>query len=293
MLTIYLLLAVVTGAGVTLVARGVFAPAPKLSDIADGSYRARSAVDPSAGGRLRAWLLQALPPHVTLPKSLHADLRLTRTVEEAHTIAKFTAAAAGAAIGIGVMFVAGLVGWNPAWAVPAVPVLAAGSFFLPDLSVRSQAAERRQEFTSAFAAYLDLTRILMGASDGPESALEKAAEKGHGWVFAELRRAMNLARSDQSLKHWDALAQVGQEFDLVELREFADAMAATSTSSALPDTLGARAAAMRTKALRGIEGQADQKTEQMDIPLTLLTTASTIFIMYAALSLASAPTAFS
>ena len=291
MLTLYLLVAVAVGAGVTLIARGIFAPAPKLRDIADGTYRQRRAIaSAGASSRFRTWIENALPENLTLPASLHADLRLTRTVEEAHTVAKFGSAATSAVIGLVLVAMFGLFGWNAAWALPLVPGLGVAGFFLPDVAVRSQAAERRSEFLSAFAAYLDLTRILMGASDGPESALEKAADQGQGWVFAELRRAVDQAKNDQSLKHWDALAALGAEFDILELREFADGMAAAATSAGVPATLGARAAAMRNKALRSIEGQADQKTEMMDVPLTLLTAASTIFIMYAALSLASAPT---
>lgn len=292
MLTAYLLVAIAAAAGITLFARGVFAPAPKLADLADGTYRARQVanVDVSLSGRVRNYLLQLFPESQLLKGSMAADLRLTRTTEEAHIIAKFAAAAQGFALGVAVGIV-GLALSMPALmlaAGPAAVALAGAAFFLPDASVKSQAAERREEFVSAFAAYLDLTRILMGASDGPESALEKAAHKGHGWVFAEIRRAIDLARGDQTMKHWDALAELGRELDIIELREFADSLKATSTSQALPDTLAARAASMRHKAMRGIEGQADSKTEQMDIPMTLLTMASTIFVMYAAINLTTA-----
>lgn len=288
MLLAYLLVAMTFAVAVTLLLRGVFAPAPKLRDLADGTYRARSA-QVGMQTRLREWLLRALPPDAALPRTLHADLRITRTVEENHVVSKFGTAAMFGALGVAVTLLPRLadVELPMLAAVPVGLVAAVGGFFVPDLAVRDQAKTRRREFVSAFAAYLDLTRILMGASDGPESALEKAAERGHGWVFAEIRRALDLARGDQTMQHWDALGQLGAELDIVEVREFADSMAATATSSGLPATLGARASTIRHKALREIEGNANANTEKTDMPMTMLTLSSTLFIMFAALNLSN------
>jgi tight adherence protein C len=136
---------------------------------------------------------------------------------------------------------------------------------------------------AAFASYLNLSAILVGASDGPESALEKAAAQGQGWAFAEIRAALEIARGDASVKHWDALGQLGEDIDVRELREFAAAMSSTATAASLPETLRARADNLMNKVMSSIEGEAETATDRMSMPMMLLVFGLMVYVMYGAL----------
>ena len=60
--------------------------------------------------------------------------------------------------------------------------------------LRSEAAEARADFRHALGAYLDVLVMLLAAQEGPESAMEIAAQSGQGPAFGELRRAIRQAR---------------------------------------------------------------------------------------------------
>lgn len=285
-MTTAILLGLLVGAGIALVLRGVFAPQPKLASLADGSYRTTlRANQEGLGAALRARLLLLLPPETYLQGDLASAMRITRTSAEKHVVSKFLTGV--------VAFFLPIVGWvvftaleydiNVLLVFGASAVLSLVGFKFPDMAVRDQAKEKRDDFLAAFAAYLNLSAILVGASDGPESSLEKAANMGSGWVFAELRGAIEIARGDATIKHWDALGQLGEDIDVRELREFAAAMAATSTAASLPVTLRARAENLQNKVMSGIEGDAEAATDKMTVPMMLMVFALMIYVMYGAL----------
>lgn len=276
-------------AGILIVLRGVFAPAPKLSTLADGTFRANSTLLAGQQGLLevaRVRLLLWLPTDTMLAGDIEPDLAITRTTRESLILQKLMT-------GVGAMVlpyfvwafgtITELMTFNVLWALVAGFALAAGGFVFPTIAVRSQANERREEFLAAFAAYLNLARILVGASDGPESALERAAAQGEGWAFNDLRAALEVARTDPSLRPWDSIGRLGETFNIREVREFGATMNASATSSSLSSTLKARAENLHEKVMVSIQKDSESKTEQMDYPLTIMTTAFTIFLMYAAM----------
>lgn len=286
---VVVLACVCAGAGVALFLRAVFAPVPRLRDLEAGQLRPTGRVASSDDGpfvSLSRTLVAWLPEEQVFLGDITADLRILRKSLSAHVAEKVMVAGAAAVAPFAFWVLMAL---GPQVSVPMPVVLVAavacavGGFMFPDVALRDQAREARDDFISAFASYLDLCRILLGASDGPESALEKAAAIGEGWPFHEIRSALLLAKGDASIRHWDALSQLGDEIDVRELREFAAAMSATATSASQPATLAARAENLRDKTLASIAGEAEAATEKMDMPNSLLAMAFTVFILYASL----------
>ena len=57
-----------------------------------------------------------------------------------------------------------------------------------------EAVQARSDFRHALGAYLDVLVLLLAAQEGPEGAMDLAAQAGHGPAFGELRRAVWEAR---------------------------------------------------------------------------------------------------
>jgi Flp pilus assembly protein TadB len=289
-MTFAILVAMVAAAAVVMLLRGIFAPAPSLADLAAGTYQntALALSGMSFWDQMKARINRALPASMVLFGDFTHDLRITRSSVEDLVVQKVIIAAFGFIVPLAGWAVLRVVGMN----IPIVFFIFGGllfaffGFLFPDLVLRDKAKRRRAEFESAFASYLNLTKILIAASDGPESALDRAAAQGDGWVFAEIRAALAIARGDARLAHWDALGNLGHELDIQELREFANAMSSTATSATLPLTLAARAESLQSKALTRIREDAESRTEQMDIPLSMFTASLSFFLIYAALQVA-------
>src|SRR3546814_16952080 len=65
-------------------------------------------------------------------------------------------------------------------------------FFVPDLTLRSQAEVRRRDFRHALGSFLDLVVIGLAGGAGVESALADAASIGRGWAFAAPRTSLGV-----------------------------------------------------------------------------------------------------
>src|SRR5690606_23463636 len=98
--------------------------------------------------------------------------------------------------------------------------LAVVFFFVPDLTLRSQADERRRDFRHALGSFLDLVVIGLAGGAGVESALADAASIGRGWAFTQLRNALEVTRLTGETP-WAALARLGEELGVPELPELA------------------------------------------------------------------------
>jgi tight adherence protein C len=282
--------ALLASGGLLLIARGALAPPISLKAFQDGSYRAARAEIGGAGGpasKAFAWLTLTVSPSTFVPAKLATDMRIMGKTDRAHMAEKLLMAIGGFAVGLLLPFI---VRTAAGIDIPAGIVLvlglavAAGAYVFPDAAVKSQAKTRRKEFTAALASYLDLVQILIGAADGPESALNKAAKTGDGWAIIEIRAALELARGDVNLRPWDALQQLGEEIGVRELREFAMALSQTATSSSLPTTIANRAKTLRVGVLRSIEADARATTEKMDLPSTGMTVLLIVMLMYGAIS---------
>ena len=148
--------------------------------------------------------------------------------------------------------------------------LAGALWFLPNLNVRDDAKRGRLEFHRALGAYVDLVALERNSGSGPRQAMEAAAGIGHSWVFH--RVGEELARSRWSGQApWDALTTLADEVGVPELADLADIMRLSGEEGAqVYATLRARSTALRTALLTNAQGKANELSERMVVPGSLL-----------------------
>lgn len=285
-MNVAIIFGILFGVGLAALIRGAFAPQPTLRELADEQYRQtlREAETGDLNSKARNRVLLLFPPD-KLGKDLRPALRLTNTTPEEHVLQKFGFGAGGFILPWVLWLVAGAYGFGAPALVPFLGAIAFAfiGFLFPDYAIRDNAQARREEFIAALAQFLNLSAILVGASGGPESALARAAEQGDGWPFQELRFAIQLAQGDASMTYWDTFVLLGEELDIRELREFGSSMNMNATAETIGETLRARADNLTNKTMSSIEGDAEEATDRMGVPVSLLTAALMLYIMYGAL----------
>jgi tight adherence protein C len=155
---------------------------------------------------------------------------------------------------------------------------------LPLLTLRREAADRRQDFRHAVGAFLDLVSMNLAGGRGVPEALTAAAAIGGGWPFARLRDTLAFARL-QGLTPWAALGRLGDEVGLNELRDLAAALALVADDGAkIRDSLAARAATLRRRELAEMEGKAGERSQSMLVAQMLIVLGYLVFLAYPAVS---------
>jgi len=128
--------------------------------------------------------------------------------------------------------------------VPPVALVASVlGFVVPDLNLRELAEERRAAFRQAFAAYLDLTKVLVAGGSHMDGALYSAALAGEGWVFGELTKVVDRARLTGQ-PTWQAFHELGNEIGVAELHELSASLELADRQGASPSEALARKAEM-------------------------------------------------
>ena len=277
-----LLLGAGVGAGLLLVARGLFPPRPSLAEalaelrrvpqptavLADddpGGFAARLG-RPAAGALTRAgagWLV---------PGALRRDLAVLGRQPERHLAEKIALGLVGLLFAPVVTALLALGGAAVPVVVPvwAALVLMAGGFFVPDLGVHAEAARRRRDFRHALSSFLDLVVISLAGGGGVETALADAAGIGEGWAFAALRWALDQARLARQTP-WAALARLGGDLGVGELSELAASVSlAGSEGAKVRASLAAKATSLRTHELAEAETADQAATERMSLPVVVL-----------------------
>jgi Type II secretion system (T2SS), protein F len=252
---------------------------PDLGEVMDrlspGFGRRRSAVVTEAvtGGkeRLGLWAMRHLPAGVwgSVPSK---ELALLRVTPARFYGEKVTFALLGLFLpGLMSAFFA-VLGFRLPLLIPTVGtlVLAVVLWFMPNLNAASDAKRARLEFSRALGAYVDLVALERNAGSGARQAMEIAAGIGDSWVFQRLDE--ELARSRWSgLAPWDALHQLADDFGLPDLDDLADIMRLSGEEGAqVYATLRARSVAMRTAMLTAEQGKANEVSERMVLPGSLL-----------------------
>ncbi|MHA6631111.1 type II secretion system F family protein [Pseudonocardia sichuanensis] len=203
---------------------------------------------------------------------LGRDLAVLGRATSGHLAQKAVLSLAGLLLPAIAQLVLALVGAAPGIELPvlAALVLAAAGFVAPDLGVRRDAAALRTGFRHALSGYLDLVWITLAGGAGVDSALGDCVAIGRGWAFDQIRRALDTARLTR-VTPWATLRRLGEELDVTELAELAGTVSLAGTEGAkVRVSLGARAAAMRTRQITEAEGAAEAATERMSLPVMVL-----------------------
>jgi tight adherence protein C len=190
----------------------------------------------------------------------------------------------GVALGPALFAVSEVAGVHIPWGLPVViaavvgPALALAQV----MSLHSEAARRREAFSFALSAYLDLVVVSMAAGRGIEGALSVAAQTGTGSAFEALRKALNGARL-QGVQPWDALDNLGSRLGVAELSGIAASIRLAGASGAkVRSSLAARAKALRARGLAEARAAAESETERMSVPVVLLVLGFIVLIGYPA-----------
>ncbi len=216
--------------------------------------------------------------------SLEPDLRLVGRSLDQHLAQKVVLAFFGLALPAVVAAVWSVGGFSVPLTFPTGVGLVVGLFFFfaPDISLRSEAEERRKAFKQALGSFLDLVVISLAGGSGVESALRDAAGVGRGWAFAQLRNALEVTTLTGETP-WAALARLGEELGVTELVELSATVSLAGTEGArVRDSLAVKAASLRDHALAEAEAEAQSTTEKMALPVVLLFLGFLILIGYPA-----------
>ncbi len=214
------------------------------------------------------------------------DLRVVQRPPESHAALLVGAGAAGLfgpALVVVLAQVAGLVGRDVVVPMVAGLVGAAVAPLLVHRSMRSNATRLRHDLRYQVSAYLDVVTMLLAGNVGNEGALRQAAQAGDGRLFAELRQRI-LAAETANRSLVDALAALGDDFDLVELRQIAASAALGSVAGApVARSLTAKCATLRASLAAEQEAEARVRTGRITVPLVGMSLLIMTAVIYPAL----------
>lgn len=213
-----------------------------------------------------------------------ADLELVGRTFEQHAVRKIAAAGVLAALPPVTVTLLIATGTSIGPSAAVVPTIACGvvGYVVPDLELRSLAAERRAAFVHALSGYLDVTAVLLAGGAGTETALHAAAQLGDGWPQQRLRTALERCRL-AGLAPWQAFGELGDRLDVTELSQLATSLQLAGEHGArVRVTLTDRARALRARQLADAEARARAVTEQMSVPVALLAVAFMLFVGFPA-----------
>lgn len=283
------------GFGVLLVLSGLFPARPSLVVAAARLHRASATKPPSdiliagvpepspaLGRQLVQRLASGLGLERFVERSVEADLRVVGGTIEDHVASRVVVALVGFAlvpVTIALMWAGGV---GVSLAVPGLvsPLLALGGFFVPAVTLRSAAAERRRSFRHALSSFLDIVSVSLAGGAGVETALYRSAETGRGWAFAELHHALVTSQL-LGQTPWSGLDRLGLDLGVVELQELAASVAlAGEDGASVRVSIAAKARALRTRALSDAEADALAATERMSLPIVVLMTGFMVFVVY-------------
>ena len=223
---------------------------------------------------------------VGLPRrAVRDDLAICDRHAEAHVAEQATAALAGLALPPALAGLASLTGMSVPWLAPvwASALLALGGLVLPDMLIRAEARQRRDDFDHALSAFLDLTVITLASGAGVEQALTHAASIGTGWPYEQLRRCLDVAATTRR-PLWEPLDDLATNLRVTSVRELAAALRLAGTEGArIRASLTSRAAALRVCQRTAVEARARAASERMSLPVVVLMTGFLVFLTYPAL----------
>ncbi|MFE4663804.1 hypothetical protein ACFRI7_03130 [Streptomyces sp. NPDC056716] len=259
------------GLGLVIAARGILPGRPDLGDVLSRMDATRlENLDRNRDSTPRTLMEKA--GTLLLRTAGEGTLRLPRQQLElvgrspaAHLGRKLALALYGLLLPVLAVSVASLAGFPLPFAMPAIAGLGLALVFwlLPDLQLKQEAVEAKEDFRYAVKAYLRLVQLERAADAAPTQALKKAAEVGEGWVFAKIRDTITRAELE-GISPWEGLKRLSIELDVPEL--------------------GAQARSLSGALVTSAKAQANMASEKMVMPVAMLVLIMTVYIGYPALS---------
>jgi Flp pilus assembly protein TadB len=286
-----LIIATLLGAGgVWLLLSGVAQRRPTLARMLTHLGRpAAIVVAGQVAGQVSSWarIGRIVARHVPMRPDVIADLRLTRRSPEVHASYLVAACLAGL-FGPSLVLAAGqMLGLISVGLMIPMALAILGAIVGPLIvhnSMRSNAADHRNDLRYQLSSYLDVVTMLLAGNVGNEGALRQAAQAGDGRLFVELRRRILVAEtSNRSLV--SALAQLGDDLDLVELQQIsASASLAASAGAPVAKSLAAKCATLRGALSSEQETDARVRTGKITVPLVGMSLLIMAAVVYPALN---------
>jgi len=231
---------------------------------------------------LGRWLVRRSRSSTLADEQIASDLELVGRPLELYAGTTALAIIVGALLGPTLWALAAVAGTPLPVVVPVwfMVVGAVGGWLVPRLLLRTEASDARANFRHALGAYLDVLVLLLAAQEGPESAMDLAAQAGQGPAFVELRKAAWRARlSGEPV--WDGLDDLGRRLRISELRDVAAAGSlAGESGAAVRQSLTAKARSLRQSALAEAETVARKKSQALFAPLVLMGMGFVVFLIY-------------
>ncbi|MEV7523744.1 type II secretion system F family protein [Streptomyces sp. NPDC091371] len=292
---IVMLLGALFGAGATALVYGLRPPRPALADVLTALNTPAPPPGPVMSGRDDPeWATRLGTRLVPLVRVLgfptatsRADLAVCGTGEDHHLAGKAVCAIAGLVTPWAAVLLLRLgADVTTGWSLPLAGslTLATALFFAPDLSLRQQAARRRQQMRHTLSLVLDLTVIALAGGAGIQQALAQAVAAPQGWAAAKLRHALHLAELTRT-SPWTHLGDLGRQLAVADLTELASTLSlAGSEGAKIRGSLAAKARAMRRRRISEADGAAQAATERMSLPVVGLFAAFLLLIGYPALA---------
>ncbi|MGW5847040.1 type II secretion system F family protein [Streptomyces sp. NPDC055254] len=217
-------------------------------------------------------------------RSLRADLNVLERSWENFLATKILLGAAGLFFGPFLFVIVMTLGLGSGPVVPVWMALVCGAlfFFLPDLEVRRDAADKRRDLRRVIGAYLDLVAMNLAGGRGLPEALMAAAEISDGWALRRIRNTLADARITGT-SQWQALGMLGEELGVEELKDLASALGLVAEDGAkVRESLASRAETMRHREMAEIEGSAGEKSQSMLVAQLLLCAGFLVFLIFPA-----------
>ncbi|WP_180989741.1 type II secretion system F family protein [Streptomyces cahuitamycinicus] len=217
-------------------------------------------------------------------RSLRADLAVLDRSWEKFLATKVLLGVAGLFFGPFLFAIVYTLGFGRSPIIPVWMALlfAVVFFFLPDLEVRRDAADKRRDLRRVIGAYLDLVSMSLAGGRGLPEALMAAAEISDGWANQRIRNALSDARIT-GVSQWQALGALGEEIGVEELKDLSASLALVADDGAkVRESLASRAETMRHRELAEIEGSAGEKSQSMLVAQLLLCAGFLVFLIFPA-----------
>lgn len=240
---------------------------------------------PSMSSRLGIWAQRRLAGR-DIPGLAAKDVDLAVLGKARHVLLgeKVLAAVMGFFLAPFFMWILGLAGISLPVVVPVLLALVftLGGWILPDLLLKGQAQEAREDFARSASAYLDLLSIGRISGMMANEALASSAQISDNWAFQRINQALNRARWSGA-RPWDSIEALEDELAIPELGDIADIMRLSGEGGAqIYETLRGRAKALRSTQLAREHAAANRESERMTIPMTLTSVLVLVLVAYPA-----------